>query len=132
MKTDLVTAIGLAIVGTIVSFLICNILVGSWTTGDYQIGAIESTVEAEVAEPDAGIFNSRALNPTVEVYVGDCDEDDDECEENESESEINPDVIPDSEENNPNSDENNSNESNSNSDENTPNPDNTNPNSGNE
>lgn len=74
MKTDLASSIALAIVGVIISYLICNTLVGTWTTGSYTIRTIESAVSADVADPDPEIFNYRALNPTVEVYVGNCKE----------------------------------------------------------
>ena len=29
---------------------------------------------SQTAEPNVGIFNYKALNPTVEVYVGNCEE----------------------------------------------------------
>ena len=71
MKTDLVTSIGLAIVGVLISYFVCNLLIGpiepvSFSTVDEDIGA-------ELAEPDVNVFNYKALNPTVEVYVGNCE-----------------------------------------------------------
>ena len=65
MKTDLATSIGLAIVGVIISYLICNILVGTWATDSYNIKTIESTVSADVASPDPEIFNYQRLLITV-------------------------------------------------------------------
>ncbi|MBP5648257.1 hypothetical protein J6X04_03170 [Candidatus Saccharibacteria bacterium] len=80
MKTDLATSIGLAIVGVIVAYFICDILVGNWFTGNYSIKTLETSVSSDVAEPDVEVFNYNALNPTVEVYVGDeCQDSDEEC-----------------------------------------------------
>ncbi len=117
MKTDLATSIGLAIVGVIISYLICNILVGTWATDSYNIKTIESTVSADVASPDPEIFNYRALNPTVEVYVGNCKETDSngQCIDNDT-TEINQDII--DEATNDNSASNSSNSSNPSSDNN--------------
>ena len=97
MKTDLASSIGLAVVGVIVSYLICNILVGTWTTDSYDVKTIETIVSSDVAEPDPNIFNYRSLNPTVEVYVGNCKEfdADGQCIDNDSE-EINQDIIDES------------------------------------
>lgn len=44
MKTDLVTSIGLAIVGVLISYYVCNLLIGpiepvSFSTVDEDIGA---------------------------------------------------------------------------------------------
>ena len=117
MKTDLATSIGLAIVGVIISYLICNILVGTWATDSYNIKTIESTVSADVASPDPEIFNYRALNPTVEVYVGNCKETDSngQCIDTDT-TEINQDII--DEATNDNSASNSSNSSNPSSDNN--------------
>lgn len=101
MRTDLVTSVGLAIVGVLISFFIANTLMGEIESVSFQ--TIENPVSAEVAEPDPEIFNSQAINPTVEVCVGTCDanssdssdeESDDENSENEEE---NPDEDLDSE-----------------------------------
>ena len=109
MKTDLATSIGLAIVGVIIAYLICNILVGTWATDSYNIKTIESTVSADVASPDPEIFNYRALNPTVEVYVGNCKEFDSngQCLDNNT-TEIDQDIIDEATNNESQSDSSNS------------------------
>ncbi len=96
MKTDLASSIGLAIVGVIVSYLICNILVNTWTTDSYKVTTIETTVSSDIADPDPNIFNYRSLNPTVEVYVGNCKEfgADGQCIDNNGE--INQEIIDES------------------------------------
>lgn len=94
MKTDLASSIGIAVVGVIVAYFISNILVGSFTTGDYTVKTIETEVKADIATPDPSVFNYRALNPTVEVYVGSCKEYDanGQCIDNDEED-IDQDII---------------------------------------
>lgn len=72
MKTDLATSIGAAIAGVLVSFFIVNVFFGE--IEDFTIKTVDPNLTVELAEPDENIFNFRALNPTVEVYVGECDE----------------------------------------------------------
>lgn len=72
MKTDLATSIGVAIVGVIIAFFVCNLLVGDPDPISFK--TIDYSVTADLASPDIEVFNYRALNPTVEVYVGECNE----------------------------------------------------------
>lgn len=71
MKTDLLTTVVIAIVGALGGFFITNLLMGDIQS--VSVKTLEDGVTSELAEPDPEIFNYRALNPTVEVYVGDCD-----------------------------------------------------------
>ena len=120
MKTDLVSSIGVAILGVIVAYFICDILVGSFSTGDYTVKTIETEVTADITNPDSSVFNYRALNPTVEVYVGNCKEfnSDGQCIDNDEED-IDQDIINNitpsdsSDEENPNSNSDSNSNSNS-------------------
>ena len=72
MNTELISAIGAAIFGVLIAFFITNLFIGeiegvSFTT-------VESDVSMDLADPDPEVFNYKALNPTVEVYVGNCAE----------------------------------------------------------
>ena len=71
-KKDLVTSIFLAIIGFLIAFIFCNVLITPPEKKPVKV--IETTVSADLTDPDAEVFNYRALNPTVEVYVGDCTE----------------------------------------------------------
>ena len=71
MKNDFLTTIVIAVVGVIGGFLITNMLVGEIKSA--TVKTLEEGVSADLAEPNPEIFNYRALNPTVEVYVGNCD-----------------------------------------------------------
>ena len=72
MKTDLASSIGVAILGVIVAYFVCNMLIPA--IEDYTVKTVGSSVNAEVVEPSPEVFNYKAINPTVEVYVGDCTE----------------------------------------------------------
>ena len=74
MKTDLVTSIGAALLGSVVAFFICNTLLPEIETTSFKKLQDDSNSSYNLAEPNPEVFNYRALNPTVEVYVGDCTE----------------------------------------------------------
>lgn len=70
IKTDLATAIGATIFGVLVSFFVCNLFIGP--IEDVAVKTVDSNINADLVDPDKEIFNYKALNPTVEVYVGSC------------------------------------------------------------
>lgn len=72
MKTDLATSITLAIVGALIAFFVCNLFIGPIESFSFK--NLESEVTPELDEPNAEVFNYKALNPTVEVFVGNCSE----------------------------------------------------------
>lgn len=71
IKKELSMAIMVAILGIMLSFAMCNIFLGP--IEDVKIKTLESSTSASLVEPDENIFNFNALNPTVEVYVGNCE-----------------------------------------------------------
>lgn len=75
MKTDLASSIGIGIAGVLIAYFVCNLFVGP--IDDVTIKTVDSSFSTDIAEPNPEIFNYRAINPTVEVYVGD----DDDCVE---------------------------------------------------
>jgi hypothetical protein len=72
MKTDLATAIITAIVGVVIAYFVTNILIPP--VEDFSYTSVDSSIGADYDTPDVELFNFRALNPTVEVYVGNCTE----------------------------------------------------------
>lgn len=70
MKNDLATSIVTAIIGILISYFVCNMFIGEMDGVSFKI--LNSNITSNVEEPDPEVFNSKALNPTVEVYVGDC------------------------------------------------------------
>ena len=70
MKTDLATTIIVAIIGFIGGYFLCNLIIPQ--PEDVKFQTINSNFSYSFTEPDEEIFNYRALNPTVEVFVGNC------------------------------------------------------------
>ena len=70
MKTDLATAIGVAIAGTLIAFFVTNLFTGD--IQDFSYKTVNGEVGSDLEDPSPEVFNFKALNPTVEVYVGDC------------------------------------------------------------
>lgn len=70
MKTDLVTSIGVAIVGAVVAYFVCDMFIGPLENFSFLTLDSSSNVSASIEEPNVEVFNYKALNPTVEVYVG--------------------------------------------------------------
>ena len=70
MKKDLATAVITAIIGVILAYFV----VGGVFLKDpapVVIKTLSTAVDNTVSEPNPEIFNYRAVNPTVEVYI-DC------------------------------------------------------------
>ena len=77
MKTDLASSIGVAIVGALVAYFLCNLLIVNpikQANAEVTVKTVDSSISTELSEPNAEVFNYKALNPTVEVYVGNCEE----------------------------------------------------------
>ncbi len=72
MKTDLFTSIVIFIVGAAVAFVATNMIVPG--LDDFDIKTVNVNTNTSLTEPDIEVFNYRAINPTVEVYVGDGDD----------------------------------------------------------
>lgn len=71
MKNDLVSAIGIAVLGVLIAFFACKLIVGP--IEDFSFKKINTSVSADLVNPDPEVFNYKAIDPTVEVYVnGDC------------------------------------------------------------
>lgn len=68
MKTDLATSIGMAVLGAVMAFVVCNMLFGE--IEDVSFKTISGKIDTTLLEPDEEVFNYKALNPTVEVYIG--------------------------------------------------------------
>ena len=76
MKTsDWISMIAIAIFGAAAAVWVSNSILGSPEKEVYSYTTAGS-VSAEVAEPDSDLFNVNAINPTVEVIVGDCSDTD--------------------------------------------------------
>ena len=107
MKNDLATAIIAAVSGVLVAYFVSNMVISNFAKSTYPVKSVDSSVSADLADPDPEVFNYKALNPTVEVYVGNCTNVNmyGECADESSESDqIDGGVIEDNSETNNNSD----------------------------
>lgn len=78
MKTsDWISMVAIAIIGAAVSVWLSNLFLMNPDKASITFSTIEE-IRSEVTEPDVDIFNINAINPTVEVPIGNCiDEDGD-------------------------------------------------------
>lgn len=77
MKNDLLTSIALAIFGILASYFVCNLFTGEISPA--TVKTVSGSASASLADPNPNVFNYNAINPTVEVYIGD-----DTCTEHDS------------------------------------------------
>lgn len=73
-RSDIYSLILIAGIGTLAAFFMCNAILGDPNKAEVEYKRVRNVLTSDLAEPDAEIFNSRAINPTVEVYVGDCED----------------------------------------------------------
>jgi len=74
-QSDIISIAFIAILGIVASSFIVNWLLGDPDEATETFKTI-SVVDADLAEPDSEVFNSDAINPTIEVYVGNCVDED--------------------------------------------------------
>lgn len=94
-SSDYITVGFIAVFVTVIGYFVVNSVLGDPKEAIVRFGYIDE-VSGQTALPDSEIFNAAAINPTVEVYIGDCEDinqngilDDDErekCGEDMSES----------------------------------------------
>ena len=73
MNKDLATAIVSAVIGLVIAFFATNMFIGE--IEPFPVKTIDAaSVNVELKDPNPEVFNYRALNPTVEVYIGSCAE----------------------------------------------------------
>lgn len=83
-QSDIFTVIAVAVVGVLVSSMLLNMILGNPDEKSVSFKTVE-VIEATLETPDPEVFNPEAINPTVEVYVGDCVDQDQNGELDEAE-----------------------------------------------
>ncbi len=73
-QSDIFTLILIAGIGTLAAFFVCQTLLGDPDQAKVEFKTIRTMASSELTAPDPEVFNSTAINPTVEVYVGDCED----------------------------------------------------------
>ena len=69
-KNDIAAIIAIASLSIVVAYFVANAVIGKPTGQTEKVRTIEK-IHADVAETDSSIFNRDAINPTVEVVIGD-------------------------------------------------------------
>ena len=72
-SSDIISIVLVAMIGVFASYFIVNMLMGNPDDAYVSYKTIE-VIDPGLAEPDAEVFNADAINPTVEVFVGDCED----------------------------------------------------------
>lgn len=73
-QSDVFTLILIAGIGTLAAFFACNSLLGNPDEASVKFKTVTRVIDSELVEPDLEVFNSTAINPTVEVFVGNCED----------------------------------------------------------
>jgi singapore isolate B (sub-type 7) whole genome shotgun sequence assembly, scaffold_11 len=71
--SDIFTVTFVASVGVLLTFIACSFLLGDPDTRYLKHKTI-GKITADLTSPDPEVFNVDAINPTVEVYVGSCED----------------------------------------------------------
>lgn len=72
-QSDVFSIIIIATVGTLAAYFAVNSILGDPNLRSVQIKTLED-ISSSLTAPDPELFNANAINPTVEVYVGDCED----------------------------------------------------------
>ena len=72
-QSDIITVILITMIGTIAAGFVTNAILGNPDDASEKWKTIE-TVSSDLSTPDSEVFNADAINPTVEVYVGNCED----------------------------------------------------------
>ncbi len=69
-KSDSAALIVISSLSVLVAYFMASAVIGSPNSQTTSVKTIDA-ISAEVVAPDASIFNADAINPTVEVVIGD-------------------------------------------------------------
>lgn len=70
-RNDLIAVILVATIGVVVAMMVTNIMMGDPDLHTESFKVVK-VVNNKLDVPDPEVFNNDAINPTVEVKVGDC------------------------------------------------------------
>jgi hypothetical protein len=69
-KSDIAMIILIASISVLVAYFVAKALIGDTANESVTVKTTDK-ISTEVEKPDASIFNSKAINPTVQVIIGD-------------------------------------------------------------
>jgi len=68
-KTDIATIILIASASILVAYFVAKTVIGDTQNQSVKVKTADP-ISATVADPDKTVFNTNAINPTVEVIIG--------------------------------------------------------------
>jgi hypothetical protein len=72
-QSDIFSIIIIAAAGTLFSYFLVNSLLGDPNLEIVNVKTIQE-ISPAIDAPDSELFNPEAINPTVEVFVGECED----------------------------------------------------------
>ena len=72
-QSDIFTLILVAGIGVFCSFFVVQMLLGDPKEATVKFTTVVP-IDSALVSPDPEVFHSTAINPTVEVYVGECED----------------------------------------------------------
>jgi cell division protein FtsB len=69
-KSDIAMIILIASVSVLIAYFVAKAVIGDVGSQTVKVKTTEK-ITTDVKEPDTSIFNSNAINPTVDVIIGD-------------------------------------------------------------
>lgn len=70
-KTDIAAVILISVISTLIAYFVGNAVLGDPNEEHVTVTYMD-VISDSVAQPDPEVFNPEAVNPTVEVFVGKC------------------------------------------------------------
>lgn len=67
-KTDIAMIILIASISVVVAFFVAKAIFGDVYSGSAKVKTIES-IDSSIVEPSTDIFNSTAINPSIQVQI---------------------------------------------------------------
>ena len=68
-KTDIAMIIFIAAISVLIAYFVANAVIGSPSKESVKVKTADP-ITSDVQKPDTTVFNSNAINPTVEVIIG--------------------------------------------------------------
>lgn len=69
-KSDIAMIILIASVSILVAYFVAKTLIGDTANQSITVKTTEQ-ITTDIDKPDSSVFNSNAINPTVQVIIGD-------------------------------------------------------------
>jgi flagellar basal body-associated protein FliL len=68
-KTDIAMIILIVSISVLVTYFVAKAVIGDVSKQSVKVKTAEA-ISAELVQPDPAVFNTNAINPTVEVTIG--------------------------------------------------------------